>query len=522
MQRYMLNFKTPELPQAKCDCLIIGSGVAGLMTAIHAAEEGLDVIVAVKDTLEDSNSNKAQGGIAAAFGDDDAPKLHAADTFVAGAGLCQEDIVKMVVSDGPLAVKDLIAMGAVFDRKKDGSLSLGREGCHSRHRILHAKGDATGAEVIRSLLAAVKKHPNIKILEHTYIVDVLTRSGRSYGALAIEQNKRVFLRAGAVVLATGGAGRLFEHTTNPEGASGSGLAIAYRAGAELSDLEFVQFHPTALALKGCPNFLISEAVRGEGAFLRNEKGKRFMPKYHPLAELAPRDVVARAIFCEMGEKKDKQVYLDATKIDAVEKRFPMIAATCKQYGLNIEKQWIPIAPAAHYMMGGVRTDAQGKTNIKGLFACGEAACTGLHGANRLASNSLLEGLVFGKRVTTAIREQKDKQIEDFDCQYDCLVEKACSSDVPELQKKMSRYLGIVREQAGLEALCEYLRGQQAALEGTAALGRKAMEYRNMLIVAGLMTDAALKRKESRGAHYRRDFMEKEEVWQKHIIERWQA
>jgi len=522
MQRYMLNFRTQELPQAKCDCLIIGCGVAGLMTAIHAAQVGLDVVVAAKDTLEDSNSNKAQGGIAAAFGEDDAPKLHAADTFVAGAGLCREEIVKLVVADGPAAVKDLIELGAVFDRKSDGKLSLGREGCHSRHRILHAKGDATGAEVIRSLLVAVKKYSNIKILEHTYIADVLTQAGRCYGALAIEQGKAVFLRAEAVVLATGGAGRLFAHTTNPEGASGSGLAIAYRAGAELSDLEFVQFHPTALALKDCPNFLISEAVRGEGAILRNAKGKRFMPEYHPMAELAPRDVVARAIFCEMGESKDKQVYLDATQIDGVGKKFPMIAATCQQYGLHIEKQWIPIAPAAHYMMGGVRTDAEGKTNIQGLFACGEAACTGLHGANRLASNSLLEGLVFGRRMAKTICGQKNDRSEDFVWKCDRLDEGPLSIDIAGLQNKMSRYLGIVREAAGLKALQGYLQEQQEVLDGTAALDRKTMEYRNMLTVAELMADAALKRKESRGAHYRRDFTQKEARWQKHIIERWQS
>lgn len=527
MQRYLMNFDTRSLPVYEAEALVIGSGVAGLTAAWHLARAGKSVLLAVRDTLFDSNTNKAQGGIAASFGSDDNPQLHLADTLVAGAGLTDRDIAELVVTEGPEDIRLLAAHGAEFDRTADGQLALGREGCHCRHRIVHAHGDATGAEVARALNAMVAEEARVRPLTHCYVVDLLVHEGRVHGAVALLDGKKVVLRAPAVVLATGGTGRLFSKTTNPEGATGSGIAMAWRAGAEVMDMEFVQFHPTALALEGCPNFLISEAVRGAGAVLRNGKGERFMPKYHPMAELAPRDVVARCIFKEMQEGGMDHAFLDATGISEAARKFPMIAETCRQYGVDIEKDLIPIAPAAHYMMGGVHTDAHGRTNVAGLYACGEAACTGLQGANRLASNSLLEGLVFGRRVAQAIVAAEvpeapraafcaELQFEEHG------LREAALSDTARLNREtqvlMTQYLGIRRYAPGILKAIQELSRLSALREGYAAETAEELDLRGRLIADLLIARAALRRRESRGAHYRMDYPEKSEKWRCHVLD----
>lgn len=527
MQRYLMNFDTRSLPVYEAEALVIGSGVAGLTAAWHLARAGKSVLLAVRDTLFDSNTNKAQGGIAASFGSDDNPQLHLADTLVAGAGLTDRDIAELVVTEGPEDIRLLAAHGAEFDRTADGQLALGREGCHCRHRIVHAHGDATGAEVARALNAMVAQEARVRPLTHCYVVDLLVHEGRVHGAVALLDGKKVVLRAPAVVLATGGTGRLFSKTTNPEGATGSGLAMAWRAGAEVMDMEFVQFHPTALALEGCPNFLISEAVRGAGAVLRNGRGERFMPKYHPMAELAPRDVVARCIFKEMQEGGMDHAFLDATGISEAARKFPMIAETCRQYGVDIEKDLISIAPAAHYMMGGVHTDAHGRTNVAGLYACGEAACTGLQGANRLASNSLLEGLVFGRRVAQAIAAAEvpeapraafcaELQFEEHG------LREAALSDTARLNREtqvlMTQYLGIRRYAPGILKAIQELSRLSALREGYAAETAEELDLRGRLIADLLIARAALRRRESRGAHYRMDYPEKSEKWRCHVLD----
>lgn len=531
MQRYLMNFDTRSLPVYEAEALVIGSGVAGLTAAWHLARAGKSVLLAVRDSLFDSNTNKAQGGIAASFGSDDNPQLHLADTLVAGAGLTDRDIAELVVTEGPEDIRLLAAHGAEFDRTADGQLALGREGCHCRHRIVHAHGDATGAEVARALNAMVAEEARVRPLTHCYVVDLLVHEGRVHGAVALLDGKKVVLRAPAVVLATGGTGRLFSKTTNPEGATGSGLAMAWRAGAEVMDMEFVQFHPTALALEGCPNFLISEAVRGAGAVLRNGKGERFMPKYHPMAELAPRDVVARCIFKEMQEGGMDHAFLDATGISEAARKFPMIAETCRQYGVDIEKDLIPIAPAAHYMMGGVHTDAHGRTNVAGLYACGEAACTGLQGANRLASNSLLEGLVFGRRVaadivaTEACSEAQAAPRAAFCAELffeEHGLREAVLSDTARLNREtqvlMTQYLGIRRYAPGILKAIQELSRLSALREGYAAETAEELDLRGRLIADLLIARAALRRRESRGAHYRMDYPEKSEKWRCHVLD----
>ena len=520
MQRYLMNFDTRRMETRRTECLVIGSGVAGLTAACQLARHGHHVLLAVRDTLQDSNTSKAQGGIAAALGADDNPQFHLEDTLVAGAGLSNESVSRMVVTEGPEDIRWLAENGAEFDLNEDGSLALGREGCHSRNRIVHSHGDATGAEVARALNEMAAREKNIKTMEGCYVVDLLTHQGRCYGVTALWHGRKICLRAEYTVLATGGLGRLFRHTTNPEGATGSGMAMALRAGAELADMEFVQFHPTALALPGCPNFLISEAVRGAGAHLLNAEGKRFMPDYHPLAELAPRDVVARCIFKEMTRAEASHIWLDARHIDKVTEKFPMIAATCKDYGVDIAKDLIPIAPAAHYMMGGVHTDIWGRTNIEGLYACGEVACTGLQGANRLASNSLLEGLVFGRRVSVIIGKTRLPQAEaGLMWREDSLIEEnevEARGDMAECQQLMSRYLGIVRSEEEMARGEEKLRHLAECYAGFAAASPSELDLRSALLCDALIFRGARRRKESRGGHYRADYPEKNEAFVQHF------
>ncbi|MCS6862978.1 MAG: L-aspartate oxidase, partial [Abditibacteriales bacterium] len=397
MRRYLLDFDPAECERVEFDFLIVGSGIAGLSAALDAAESG-SVAIVTKDALHEGSTFYSQGGIAAALDAEDSPAAHLEDTLNAGAGLCHREAVSVLVTEGPRCVRKLMRWGARFDTNAHGQLLLGREGAHRARRIVHAHGDSTGREVMCVLMAQARER-GIATFENTFTVDVLTdEGGRCLGALALDAlgQLRIF-QAKATILATGGCGQLYRVTTNPPVVTGDGLAMAFRAGATLRDMEFVQFHPTALAVPREPKFLISEAARGEGAILRNVHGERFMPRYHPMAELAPRDIVARSILEECHRTGSDHALLDLTAhpADFIAQRFPCIYATCKAHGYDPSRQPLPVSPAAHYMMGGVKTDTHGATDIPGLYACGEVANTGVHGANRLASNSLLEGLVFG-------------------------------------------------------------------------------------------------------------------------------
>ncbi len=389
----------------RTDVLVIGTGIAGLFTAIQASETK-NVLLITKDQLMESNTRYAQGGIAAVMAEDDAPAFHLEDTLLAGAGLCDRSAVELLVQEGPARVQDLIRLGAAFDAR-DGRLELTREGAHSHRRILHANGDSTGYEIVRALSHQVRQHPRITIWEHHVTTELLTNEKECVGAIILRPDgQSIKVYADSTVLCTGGSGQLYEHTTNPEVATADGIALAYRAGAEVRDMEFVQFHPTALCQPGAPRFLISEAVRGEGAILRNRQGEAFMERYHPLRDLAPRDIVARAIVSEMEREQSAFVYLDITHEpeEQLSQRFPTIYRTCLQYDINLAQDWIPVAPAAHYMMGGIRVDSRGESTLSRLFACGEVSSTGIHGANRLASNSLSEAIVYGNRIAERIRE----------------------------------------------------------------------------------------------------------------------
>ncbi len=521
--KYMLNFDTRELCQEDEEYLVLGSGIAGLYTALTASAAGGRVTVLTKQRMVDTGTDKAQGGIAAALGDSDSPLLHQEDTLVAGAGLCDSEAVAALVNEGPNRVRELIGLGAIFDSDIHG-LALTREGAHSQRRILHASGDATGAEIQRVLTQRVQENEKIRVLENHYVVDLLVRDNTCYGVLIYDRDNRVLkvFRGKVVVLATGGLGRLFEHNTNPEIATGDGIAIAFRAGAEVMDMEFIQFHPTVLNLPGAPRFLISEAVRGEGAYLRNSRGGRFMPRYHDLAELAPRDIVVRAILKEMAETNASIAYLDLTHLDpeVVRNRFPNITRTCAEYNLDITVDPIPVAPAAHYMMGGVKTNLVGETSIRGLYACGEVSCPGVHGANRLASNSLLDGLVFGGRIVDQtkhfLKDYLPRRLE-FACDW-LLASK--NVDYAALRKDlevlMGQKVGPVRSRNSLKEALEFF-DHWSCLNRRQAESVEQLEVRNMLQVGELVAEAALARRESRGGHYRVDYPDPRPRWQKHII-----
>lgn len=519
--RYLVNFDTAELEQDEVPYLVIGSGVAGLYAACAAARAGERVAVITKGTVDDTTTAHAQGGVAAAIGAEDDPAYHLADTLAAGAGLADEEAVRVLVAAAPARISDLLSIGAQFDRA-NGVLDLGREGAHSRNRVVHAGGDATGAEIQRALTAWISGHTLIDLYERHYLVDLLVREKVCYGALVLDgerQRLRVFW-ARAVVLATGGAAQTFRHNTNPRVATGDGMAAAYRAGADLMDMEFVQFHPTVFKQPGGEPFLISERLRGEGAILRNYREERFMPRYHERGELAPRDVVTRAILEEMRQSDAPCVYIDARHIPAerLRKRFPKITGTLVGYGFDITKDLIPVTPAAHYFMGGVRTDLCGRTTIEGLYACGEVACTGVHGANRLASNSLLEGLVFAGRVVESTRGKLEGRGRPRFCcdellppaDYDAAALRIA------LQETMDEGAGPVRTPAGLSSVLAFCEDWQW-LRRHAAATPAEMEVRNMLEIGHLVAEAALARTESRGAHYRVDFPAPRERWRKHII-----
>ena len=530
----LLTVDIARLPLRDVDFLIVGSGVAGLSCAIELAIHG-SVAVLTKESIHEGSTQWAQGGIAAALAPapTDTPELHLQDTLGAGAGLCDPSAVRVLVNEGPQRIRELIARGAHFDTEPSGELKLTREAAHRARRIVHAQGDGTGREVQRSLSEVAHESPDIEILENHLTVDFWIQDGRCRGALAIDHcGELVLFRSKATIVATGGVGALYKVTTNPPVLTGDGMAMAFRAGAQLMDMEFVQFHPTAFA-KGPdnPKFLISEAVRGEGALLLNADGERFMPKYHPDAELAPRDVVARAIASEMLVSEVDCVYLDLTAKTAAEiaARFPTIYSTCVAYGIDPATESIPVSPAEHYMMGGIRTDLDGATNVPGLLACGECACTGVHGANRLASNSMLEGLVFGIRTVRAAiacmnrledgpgETHRPSPLSNGIAPPQEYPSETLESAKQRLRDIMWRHVGLVREEQGLKSALRVLNGLYAQF-GHPGPRRESIELANMIECAWLITRSALARKESRGAHYRTDFPGlDDENWHYHVV-----
>jgi L-aspartate oxidase len=504
------------------DFLIIGSGVAGLFTALHLADRG-QVAVLSKDELTECNTEYAQGGIAVALGEDDAPEEHAQDTIEAGAGLCAPGAVEVLTTEGPEAVEELMRLGMRFDRE-DGELLRGREAAHGRSRILHASGDETGHEVERSLSRRAQVHPAIEIFEYMQMTDLLAVEGRCVGcdAISLEDGDRVRFVASVTILASGGLGQIYAVTTNPQVTTGDGMAAAWRAGCRLMDMEFVQFHPTALYHEGSPKVLISEAVRGEGAVLRNADGERFMPDVHPQGDLAPRDIVARGVFSEMRSDGRDFVELDFSSIplERFLSRFPGIVAELRRLGFDIYSEKVPVAPAAHYAMSGIITDLHCRTDLPGLLAVGECSCMGLHGANRLASNSILEGLVFGQRCSQIAPKLPRLSYEQIGVAAELApppVRVGAPAISGELQRLMQQCAGMERTEEDLSEAREEVEAWAGQIATVPSASREEAEAANLVTIARLMLEAALARTESRGAHFRKDFPETDEAWRRHLI-----
>jgi L-aspartate oxidase len=524
-RRYLVRFALKHTPHLFTDILVIGGGIAGLRAALEIPKRQ-SVLVVTKDSIQQSNSNYAQGGIAGVLSPEDAFENHIEDTLTAGAGLCDRAVVEMVVREAPGQINDLVRWGTQFDLE-DGQLALTREGGHSHRRIVHALGDATGFEVMRAIIERARQTENLTLWDDTFTVDLLSHEGACVGALlARPQGEHILVWAKQTILASGGAGMVYRETTNPPVATGDGMAAAYRAGALLRDMEFMQFHPTILYVAGSSRFLITEAVRGEGAYLRDKDGVRFMPEEDERAELAPRDVVAQAIVRRMDRTQHPCVYLDLSHIDPakVHQRFPGIEKVCRGFGIDITRDPIPVRPGAHYMIGGVSVDMTGRTTLPGLWAAGEVTSSGLHGANRLASNSLIEGLVYGascgRGAAAAAEAMPDRFIvPPLECRFSPRDGEALDvADVTNsLRSLMVRRMGIVRDRAGLlEAertvafWCRYALDREFQ-------ARAGWELQNLLTVARLMIWSALEREESRGVHYRADFPGRDDAhWHRHI------
>ncbi|HEV7700079.1 MAG TPA: L-aspartate oxidase [Pyrinomonadaceae bacterium] len=502
------------------DFIVIGSGVAGLRSSIELASRGADVTVLTKDKASESNTEYAQGGVAVVLSDDDNAELHEGDTLVAGAGLCDERAVETLVTEGTKYIKELIDWGTEFDRE-GGKLVFTQEAAHSRRRILHAHGDSTGAELVRSLISRARTESTIHLTPFANTESLIVNEGRCIGVRFLDPVLRAprDIYGKAVIMCTGGAGQLYQHTTNPAVATGDGMAMGYFAGAEMADMEFIQFHPTALSVEGAPRFLLSEAMRGEGGVLRNTAGERFMPRYDERAELAPRDIVSRSIVAEMRRTGTRTVFLDMTALDAefLRQRFPKIYETCLAHGLDITKDQLPVSPASHYCMGGIRTDLWGRSTVPGLYAAGEVSCTGVHGANRLASNSLLEGLVFGARAGQAAAKDSSefrvpasgkRSVETRTSKLETGVSTAVRKRVKRI---MWERVGILRDRDALRrAITEF---------DQIAAGRLSTSSRNFVTLARLVADAALWREESRGGHFRTDFPHQDDRFKVHSIQR---
>jgi L-aspartate oxidase len=524
-RRYLVRFDPKRIPHAFADVLIIGGGIAGIRAAL-AVDPSLGVIVVTKDRLLQSNSAYAQGGIAGVFDPLDNFGSHAADTIAAGKGLCDKPIVDMVIHEAPDRIRELIAYGAHFDTH-DGEIALTLEGGHSHRRIVHALGDATGQEVMRAMADLVRSRPNVLIWESTFTIDLLTHEESCRGALVWNPSHgKTFVWAKQTILATGGAGRLYRETTNPEIATADGHAIAFRAGAELRDMELVQFHPTVLYIAGSVRHLISEAARGEGAYLRDVTGYRFMGDYDQAMELAPRDVVSRAIATQMAKTRHPCVYLDLSHLPArvVDERFPHIRKVCAEFGLDFSRDLIPVRPGAHYMIGGLTIDEEGRSTLPGLWAAGEVTSSGLHGANRLASNSLLEGLVFGLRAGRGASRLAAKEADTFTAI-------PLKSDWPErpqddvldledvrnsLTSLMARNVGIERDAEGLKSAAEQVSFWDRYVSDREFAHPRGWELQNMLLVSKLVIASAAARKESRGVHFRSDFPATDPQQNEHI------
>jgi L-aspartate oxidase len=519
-----VHFK--NINQFHSDFLVIGTGLAGLYAAICASKFG-KVALLTKSTLEESNSYWAQGGIAAAVDPEDSPMFHLEDTIKVGRGLCNREAAEILVSEGRERVMDLIALGMKFDIGERG-LELGLEAGHSKRRVLHAGGNSTGKEMVEFLISSVQSNPGVYVFENTIVSELISDGERCFGASGFQEasQKPCIFTSKSTILATGGASGIYLRTTNPPTATGDGVALSYRAGAEITDMEFIQFHPTALYTETGGSFLVSEAVRGEGAYLLNHSGYRFMPDYHELAELAPRDVVSRAIFSEMKKYGKSHVFLNLRHLgaDFIRKRFPNIYNACLSYGIDITSDLVPVAPAAHYLIGGVKTGLMADTSIKGLFACGEVACTGVHGANRLASNSLLECIVFAKRAVDGA-----KNTDEATCKLGDVIKNpffALPPIMPASQEVvlnlkngisglMTEYVGIVRSDDGLKKVLAQI--EKIASSKDELNGYYGFKLQNILDVCSLIAKSALLRIESRGAHIREDFPNEDPVWKAHIV-----
>lgn len=525
--RYLTSFNIRELPHRFTDILILGSGLAGLRAALAVSKEQSVTVLTKAEDIEASNSDRAQGGIASVLDPTDNFSKHAEDTLVAGAGLCDEKVVMRVVTEGPKRIQEMIQMGTHFDLQEDGSLELGREGGHGMNRVAHANGDATGHELVRAMIENVKNAPNIQVHTQCYALDLLTFEGHCVGAIVNDSviGKMIYW-ARQTIIATGGIGQLYRETTNSPIATGDGIAMALRAGAKLKDMEFVQFHPTVLYVAGSSRSLITEAIRGEGAFLVDKNGCRFMPEYDKRAELAPRDIVSRSIVAQMVKTNSTTVFLTLAHKDPelILHRFPGIAAICAHFGIDITKDPIPVRPGAHYMMGGIEVDQEGRTNVPGLWAIGEVSCTGLHGANRLASNSLLEAIVYGvaagvgaSKAAQTISDEQHLRVLQISNQV-----KTPRNPVLHLQdikntlkSVMWRSAGVKRNAEllteGLQSLAQlkrFMQGEQIELEG--------WDLQNMLQIGTIIMQAALLREETRGGHTRTEFPDRRPEWHKHL------